>query len=411
MPWFFHHACKQLFPTGRRVSFFTCMSIVGVALGVCVLIIVQSVMNGFGEGIRSRIVETYGDIRIQSPYLIDDWGANFAEVAAFPEVLALAPYAEGVVLLQYGNKPEFPGIRGIDPVAEERVLPIRQFITSGDLDEFDDEGIFMGDGLAASLGVVPGDRVEVFTPLMLERLKEDEVLLPREFSVIGLFRTRSPTVDGRMIICTLRVLQELYGLGDAVHGVVLRLRPGVDADVFAERLESDFLEPGMRAVSWRASSRDFLFVIEQEKRIISFIIIFIILVAAFSIAIALTMAVLRKTREIGLLVAMGARPLEVACSYCWQGFLIGAVGTVLGVCMALLALYYRGPILNVYMSLSGSGAGFLGVYDVYKIPVHYLASDFVMVAVFAVLISTLAGLVPALRAARLKPADALRSES
>ncbi len=410
MPWFFHHAYKQLFPTGRRVSFFTCMSIVGVTLGVCVLVIVQSVMNGFGEGIRSRIVETYGDIRIQSPELISDWESAFSGVADLPEVLALAPYAEGVVLLQFGNKPEFPGIRGIDPVAEERVLPIRRFITSGDLEDFDDEGIFLGDGLAASLGVVPGDRVEVFTPLMLERLKEDEVLLPREFEVIGLFRTRSPTVDGRMMICTLRVMQELYGLGESVHGVVLRLRPGVDADAFAGRLESEYLAPHMRAVSWRESSRDFLFVIEQEKRVISFIIIFIILVAAFSIAIALTMAVLRKTREIGLLVAMGARPLEVACSYCWQGFIIGTAGTVLGIGMALLALHFRGPILGAYMRFSDSSAGFLGVYDVYEIPVHYLASDFIMVTFFAVLISTLAGLVPAFRAARLKPAEALRSE-
>ena len=152
-----------------------------------------------------------------SLHLIDDWESTFAEVAALPEVLALAPYAEGVVLLQYGNKPSFL-IRGIDPVAEERVLPIRRFITTGDLDDFDDEGVFLGDGLAASLGVVPGERVEVFTPLMLERLKENEVLLPREFEVIGLFRTRSPTVDSRMMICTLRVMQELYGLGDSVHG-------------------------------------------------------------------------------------------------------------------------------------------------------------------------------------------------
>ena len=196
-------------------------------------------------------------------------------------------------------------IRGIDPVAEEGVLPIRRFITTGDLDDFD-RGVFLGDGLAASLGVVPGERVEVFTPLMLERLKENEVLLPREFEVIGLFRTRSPTVDSRMMICTLRVMQELYGLGDSVHGVVLRLKPGVDADIFAGRLESDFLIPSMRAISWRQSSRDFLFVIEQEKRVISFIIIFIILVAAFSIAIALTMAVLRRPVRLAFLAAIGA---------------------------------------------------------------------------------------------------------
>ena len=410
MPWYLYHALKQLFPSGRFFSFFTFMSIVGVMLGVCVLIIVQSVMNGFGEGIRSKIVETYGDIRIQSNELIQNWETDFEVLRAMPEVMAIAPYAEGVVMLQFENRPEFPGIRGVDPAQEEGVIPLRDFITLGNLDEFDDEGVFLGEGLAYALKVRPGDWVEVFTPLMLEALKEDEVLLPREFKVLGLYRTRSPTVDGNSMICTLRALQELYGMGERVHGVVLKLKPGVDADEFAMKLETEHLRPGLRAVSWRQSSRDFLFVIEQEKRVISFIIIFIILVASFSIAISLMMAVLRKTREIGLLVAMGARPRQVAYSYCLQGLVIGFFGTIFGILMALLALYYRGPILQTYMRITDSQVGFLGVYDVYEIPVHYIASDFITVTVFAILISTLAGLLPAFRAARLKPADALRSE-
>lgn len=499
MPWYFYHALKQLFPSGRFFSFFTFMSIVGVMLGVCVLIIVQSVMNGFGEGIRSKIVETYGDVRIKSNELIYNWETDFEVLRSMPEVKAIAPYAEGVIMLQFENRPEFPGIRGIDPLEEEGVIPIRDFITLGDFDDFDDEGVFLGEGLAYALKVRPGDRVEVFTPLMLEALKEDEVLLPREFEVLGVYRTSSPTVDSNSMICTLRVMQELYGMGDGVHGIVIKLKPGVDADLFSMKLEEEALRPELRAVSWRQSSRDFLFVIEQEKRVISFIIIFIILVASFSIAISLMMAVLRKTREIGLLVAMGARPREVAYSYCLQGLVIGFVGTVFGVLIALIALHNRGPIIQFYLKVTSfmrsvvaeqmivefvilafsfllllvlavlfllrlrdgfdgneggsrtfwqvalkdrstqimlfSGVGcvlvagffvqgfvdstfkmsyaqlsFLGVYDVYEIPIHYLKSDFIIVTIFAIVISTLAGLLPALRAARLKPADALRSE-
>lgn len=382
MPWYLYHALKQLFPSGRFFSFFTFMSIVGVMLGVCVLIIVQSVMNGFGEGIRSKMVETYGDIRVLSPDLIPDWEGEFAAVEAMDEVIGVAPYAEGVVMLQYRNQPQFPGIRGIDPWEEETVIPVSSFITVGDLEDFDDEGVFLGEGLAYALGVGPGDVVEVFTPLMLERLKEDEVLLPREFTVLGMFKTRSPTVDENTMICTLRVMQELYGLDDSVHGVVMKLRPGVDADVFAQRLEREILNPMYRAISWRAANRDFLFAIEQEKVVISFIIIFIILVASFSIAVSLMMAVLRKTREIGLLVAMGARPRQVAYSYCLQGLVIGIFGTLFGILMALVALHYRGPILQIYMKLTNTNMGFLGVYDVYKIPVHYLPGDFILVTFF-----------------------------
>ena len=410
MPWYLYHAFKQLFPSGRFFSFFSLMSILGVMLGVCVLIIVQSVMNGFGENIRARIVETQGDIRIRSNEVIYDWPELVAQLEAQAEVLAAAPYAEGVIMLQHGARPQFPMVRGIDPQVEESVVPVRKFLTRGDLDDFDDGGVFLGEGLAYALQAGPGSVVEVFTPLMLERLKEDEVLLPREFTVLGLFRTGSPAVDGNTMLCTLRVMQELYGLDEGAHGVVVKLKPGVAAQAYAQQLQTSVLRAGLQPISWLEANEDFLFVIRQEKLVISFIIIFIILVASFSIAIALMMAVIRKTREIGLLIAMGARPRQIALSFCLQGLIIGVLGTASGIGMALLALHYRVPILGLYARLTGNQLNFLGIYDVYALPVHYLTKDFITVTCFAVMISTLAGLLPALRAALLNPADALRSE-
>lgn len=386
------------------------MSILGVTLGVCVLIIVQSVMNGFGENIRSRIVQTQGDIRIRSNDIFKDWHAPMAAIEAHEAVVGAAPFAEGVIMLQHSNRPQFPMVRGIDPELEADVIPMQQFLTMGDFNDFDDRGVYLGVGLAHALKATPGSLVEVFTPLMLQALKEDEVLLPREFKVLGLFRTGSPAVDGNTMITTLRVMQELYGLNDGIHGISIRLRPGTNAQQVSRELEASVLPTGTRAVSWQEANADFLFVIEQEKLIISFIIIFIILVACFSIAIALMMAVLRKTREIGLLVAMGARPHQVAYSFCLQGMIIGIIGTLLGIVMAVVALHFRAQILSIYASLSGNSINFLGIYDVYQLPVHYLANDFIVVTVFALVISTLAGLVPAIRAANLRPAEALRSE-
>lgn len=410
MPWYFYHALKQLFPSGRFFSFFSLMSILGVTLGVCVLIIVQSVMNGFGENIRSRIVQTQGDIRIRGDGIIQDWEQQIESIRAHEMVMAAAPFAEGVILLQHANLPQFPMIRGIDPEQEADVIPMEQFLTIGDFKDFDDRGVYLGEGLAYALQVSPGSMVEVFTPLMLQALKEDEVLLPREFKVLGLFRTGTPSVDGNTMISTLRVMQELYGLDEGVHGISVRLKPGASAIEVSDTLEDEVLPRGTRAVSWQEANADFLFVIEQEKLVISFIIIFIILVACFSIAIALMMAVLRKTREIGLLVAMGANPRQVAYSFCIQGMTIGVIGTLLGMGLALLALHFRAEILGAYASISGNQLNFLGIYDVYQLPVHYLANDFIVVTIFALVVSTLAGLVPAIRAARLRPADALRSE-
>lgn len=386
------------------------MSIVGVMLGVCVLIIVQSVMNGFGEAIRSRLVDTQGEIRIISNEIIYDWEEQVEKLQAQESVLAVAPFAEGVVMLQSNRTPQFPVIRGVDPIAESQVIRLEKFISLGDIDDFDDDGVFLGEGLAYALRAGPGSTVEVFTPLMLERLKQEEVLLPREFNVIGTFRTGSPQVDANMMISTLRVMQELYGLEDGVHGMSVKLRPGVEAWGYSQELEAGVVRPGLDAVSWLESNSDYLFALENEKRMISFIIIFIILVSSFSITIALMMAVMRKTREIGLIVAMGGRPVEVAFSFCIQGMVIGIFGTAFGFAMGVVCLHYRGPILSAYSWVTNSEAEMLGIYNVYEIPVHYLASDFIGVASFALIMSTLAGLIPALRAARLKPADALRSE-
>ena len=410
MPWYLYHALKQLFPSGRLFSFFSLISIMGVMLGVCVLIIVQSVMNGFGEGIRHRLTQTQGDIRIRSDEVIYDWEDVLETLENQDNILAAVPFAEGVVMLQHQNRPQFPFVRGIDPLVQEEVLPIGKFLTIGNREDFDDECVFLGEGLAYSLKAGPGSVVEVFTPLMLEALKRDEILLPREFKVAGLFRTGSPQVDGNTMITTLRIMQELYGLENGVHGIALKLRPGIDAYGYSADLGEGVLRSGLQAVSWIESNEDFLFVIEQEKRVISFIIIFIILVASFSIAISLMMAVMRKTREIGLLVAMGGRPHQVAFSFCFQGFFIGLVGTIIGILMALVCLNYRSEILSAYADITNTQTNFLGQYDVYDIPVHYLASDFITVTCFALAISTLAGLIPALRAARLKPADALRGE-
>jgi len=409
MPWYCYLAFKQLFPTRRFFSFFSFMSIVGVALGVSVLVIVQSVMNGFGEEIRSTIVSTNGDVRVESDNVMRGWRPLLERLSADSEVQGAAPYAHGVVMLQHGDRPAFPFFRGIDPVREQRVLPLDEFLISGEVDDLDDGSVFLSEGMARSIGARKGATVEVYTPLMIERLEQDEVLLPRELEVAGIFRTGWNEIDANTMIGTLRLMQELYALGDGVHGITVRLREGVAADRFAESLNQS-LEPPKEAVSWLESQRDFLFILSMEKWVISFIIIFIVLVASFSIAIALMMTVVRKTREIGLLVAMGGTPRQVAANFCIQGFLIGVTGTILGIGFALLCLNYRNVIIQKFAAWTKSEDAFLRFYQFADLPVHYLASDFILVSVFAVVVSTLAGLLPAWRAARLKPADALRSE-
>lgn len=141
-----------------------------------------------------------------------------------------------------------------------------------------------------------------------------------------------------------------------------------------------------------------------------FLLLFIILVAAFAIAVAQLLTVLRKTREIGLLEAMGAKPRQLATLYCFQGFFIGLAGTILGSFAAVAALHYRDPIVSFLAHITHSRAALEQFYQFSQLPVFYDPKDFIVISVATLAISTAAGLVPALRAAYMKPAEALRSE-
>jgi lipoprotein-releasing system permease protein len=409
MPWYLYLAFKQLFPTGRRIAFFTLASIAGVMLGVAVLIIVLSVMNGFGVEIRQKIVETNGDVRVENGGIMYDQEAVMAKIRRLPGVAAAAPYAQGMVMLQAGNRPAFPLISGIDVERAQEVVPLAKFLVVGRLEDLDNDSVFLSSELAASLGARVGQTVDVYSPLLLERLKRDEILLPRAVRVAGIFETGWNQVDSNTVICSLRLMQDLYGLGAGVHGVTIRLAPGVDADEFAAKLNGLF-DGADRAISWLESSRDFLFVLQLEKNVLMFIILFIILVASFSIASSLLTSVVRKTKEIGLLSALGGKPRQVAACFCFQGFFIGVAGTGLGIGFAVLALSFRNEIVHAFARLTQSEAALLRFYQFANLPLSYSAHDLTVIIVSSIVIATLAGTLPAWRAARLQPVEALRSE-
>ena len=418
MPWQLYLALKQLFPTGRLFSFYSAISIIGVMLGVMVLLIVQTVMNGFGDKIRENIVARDADIRIAGDILYE-WKPFLKEIEARPEVQAVTPYAEGVVMMKNGNVPFMPYFRGIDLDRERTVFPVDEFLNNVQantmrctLDDLYDETIILGSDLAANLGAIPGDVVEVFTPLMLEKAKQDEVLLPREFTVAGIFQSGWYEVDSNTAIVTLRVMQELYGLRKGVHGLALKLKPGYHAEVVARDMQEEFNQRQLRlrALSWLKKNESFLFFLNMEKWVMFFIMIFIILVASFSIAVTLSVSVLRKTREIGLLCSIGARRRQIAQTFCLQSVAIGVIGTFLGIVGALLALYYRNAVVGFLLAIFNAQDSFYQLYGFEGIPASYSMRDFVLVSIFTLILTTLAGLLPAIRAARLKPAEALRSE-
>ena len=408
MPWPVYLALKQLFPTGR-VSFFTLISVLGVGLGVALMLVSTSVMGGFGHQIKRMIIDTQGEVQVKARGLIDPAGGVERVLAADPDIAAFAPYAQGVVMLESGRRPAFPAVQGVDLERIGDVIPLQRYLTAGSLDDLDDDSVILSSLLAGGLGVRPGDMVSIYTPLMLERMKNNEVLLPREVRVAGIFQIGHQQLDSSTVICPLRLMQDLYGLEQMVHGYNVRLKPGADPDAVAARLNGG-LPQGMGALTWFEANADFQAVLSFERNMIFFLLTFIIIVAAFSITSSLLVTVVRKTREIGLLAAMGGRARDVAASFCVQGFFIGLAGTVAGLALGFALLHWRNVLVGFIARMTMGEAAFVKFYQFTNLPAYTAAKDVVIIVVFSIAAATLAGLIPAWRAARLKPVEALRSE-
>jgi lipoprotein-releasing system permease protein len=409
MPWSIYLAFKQLFPSGRRLPFFTLISVLGVGLGVALMLVSTSVMGGFGHQVKAMIIDTQGEVQIRGRGPIKATEAFEKLIADVPAVAAFGPYAQGVVMLEFEHRPAFPAVQGFDIARMKRVIPLERYIIEGSLDDLDDDSVILSSQLAYGLGVRIGDKISVYSPLMLERMKQNEVLLPREVRVAGIFRIGHQQLDSSTVICSLRLMQDLYGLDQLVHGYNVRLKAGADPDVVAAALNR-VLPAGAAALTWFEANADFQAVLSFERNMIFFLLTFIIVVAAFSITSSLLVTVVRKTREIGLLGAMGGRARDVAACFCAQGLFIGIAGTFVGLVFGFTLLHYRNTLVGFIAKLTMGQETFVKFYQFSSLPAYTETKDVVMIVVFSVIASTLAGLIPAWRAAKLKPVEALRSE-
>lgn len=409
MPWYLYLALRQLFPTGRRLPFFTLIAVISVALGVALLIVVLGVMGGFQNGIRQMTVDTQGEVQVRAGSVIHDAAELQQRLATVPGVAATTPFAEGVAVIRYQNRPGFPAIQGVDLERVNQVVPLDRFIFEGKLEDLDDDSIILSEQLAAGIGARVGSKIEIFSPLLLENLGGEDIILPRELRIAGIFRIGHNHLDSSLAIVTLRLMQELYGLGDSVHGINIKLAPGLDADQMAARINEQ-LPPSVQARSWYEINAGFLWVIQMEKNVMTFIMLFVVLVAAFLTMSLLLVLVLKKTREIGLLGALGAERRDIALCFCLQGVGIGVVGTLLGLGLGFTFLYFRNEMVTLITRFTGSRAILSKFYHFDSLPTHTDRGDLILIVISAILLSTLAGLVPAMIAARMKPVEALRSE-
>lgn len=315
-------------------------------------------------------------------------------------------------MLLFGNHPLYPMIEGVDLRSDAALEKLSQYMILGDLDDFDDDSLLLSSGFAAQLGLVPGDEVDLYTPLMGLRLKQsggDEVLLPRLLQIAGIYQTGWQRADENTVICSLRLMQDLYDLGEGVHGLRVELAEGIDTEAEAAILTESLGRP-YRVRTWMESQAEFLSVLQFEKRIQSFLLFFIVIVSAFSIMSSLLISVIRKTREIGLYRSMGATSRQVSACFCFQGLLIGISGTIAGFALGFLVLAFRTQITQIISRVMGVSDSMKNIYAFSYLPVHIVPFDLIIISTLSILVAVLAGLIPAYQAGKLLPVEALRSE-
>ncbi|MDD2706762.1 MAG: ABC transporter permease [Verrucomicrobiae bacterium] len=397
-------ALRYLRPRRTFVSVITIISVIGVMLGVMVLIVVISVMTGFDRELRQKVLGLNSHLTISSGATISNWQKNAALAGKRPNVKGVAPFIVGPVLAKFKGRVFTPFLKGVDVPSEKTVSNLNKFIIDGSLD-LDGDKIVVGVELARRFGINVGDKVTIYSPRNFEDRKT--AYLPAEPVVAGIFECGMFEYDFGFIFCSLETAQDLYDLGLSVHGLAV-MTSNLEGVRQVQKDLNSILPPPLRANTWMELNRRLFSAIAVEKNMMFFLLIFIIIVAAFGIMSTLITVTVQKTREIGILKSVGASGGNILMVFLAQGMVVGSIGTVLGLGLGLTLLRYRNEFLEFLRRCTGFELFPREIYNFDQLPSQTNPQDLIIICGSAFLICALAGLFPAWRAARLQPARALR---
>jgi len=415
----FFLAKRYLRPKRSAVSIITCISVIGVLLGVAVLIVVLSVMTGFTDLMRKKLLAVGAHVQIDNAYYktiqpdkaVDALKAHNARPAA----IVSAP-----VLLQFRKQLLPKHVMGVYPEQIDKQMNIKKMLLDGTFKLKKNE-IVISQYISRQLGLRIGHKVLLHSPEKLLKLvdfkknnqlvmkKNDEVYLPSEFTVSGIYSFGKRDFDMSVIFIGLDDADDLFlfdwGMATTVYGWI----DNPDKiDQLAEKLAKEL--PGKRIRTWKQLNKNLLDVLMVEKNMMFFLLVFIVLVAAFSITNTLITMVFQKTREIGLLKALGATSGTVMRIFILQGMFVGIVGSVLGTAAGIMVVYWRNHILSFASRVFNLELFPPEFYYFDGLPAKIIAGDVAIVVIVTIVLCTVGGIIPAWRAATLDPAKALRNE-
>jgi lipoprotein-releasing system permease protein len=398
-------------PRRGFVSLIAGIAIVGLALGVAVLIIVLSVMNGFEEVLRTRILSLTAHATISGiEGRIPNWRADIAKLQVFPGINGVAPYIEEQGLMTHADKSSGVQLRGIDPAAESRVVDLSPHLLSGRLADLTPGSyrVILGSALAQELGVKVGDRVVLIvalgdvTPLgVLPRM--------RAFEVAGILSVGMYEYDRRIAMMSIQDAAKLLRMGDEVSGIRLNL-----ADMYAApriaRAAAIAIGGGVEIQDWTNEHINFFRSITITKRILFVMLSLMVVVAAFNIISTMVMVVKDKRRDIAILRTFGSSPRSILSVFIVQGSLIGLLGILFGVALGVMIAVNLQQLVHALEAIVGFKFLDARVYFMSDLPAHVRLSDVLRICGFAFVLACISTVYPAVRAARLLPAEALRND-
>jgi lipoprotein-releasing system permease protein len=390
------------------ISIITVNSIMGVAAGVAALVIAIAINAGFRTVLQNKLLGAQPHITIQSKdgAGISDFVNMTKKIEGMDGVVAAAPSVYEFVMLisAKSRSPQGVFLKGMLPESESRMSDLAKNIVQGEFGKFNEDSIIVGRGLADALGVQVGDDVDVISA---ETISTPSGLKQRSsrFTLVAIFSSGLFDLDNSWAYAPLARAQWLKAIGtDVVPSIDGRLRdedldraPEIAASV-VEKLGKEHFD----STNWKELNRSIMNALKLERIVMFLTIGLIVLVAALNIVAMLTMMVLEKTRDIAILLSMGATAQQIRRIFVWQGVIIGVVGTFFGLVLGHLISFFADKYHLVHLAAD--------VYTIAYVPFRANLLDTVIIAAAAILISFIATLYPSAAAAKLQPVEALRYE-
>ena len=398
-------------PKRGSLSLIAGIAIFGLALGVAVLIVVLSVMNGFEEVLRTRILSLTAHATITGlEGRIRNWRPDLEKLQRFPGVVGAAPYIEEQGMLIHGDRSSGVMLRGVLPDGEQGVVDLSPHLLSGRMSDLTpgQYRVILGSALAEELGVKVGDRVVLLVALG-DVTPVGVIPRMRAFQVAGIFSIGMYEYDRRVAIVAMQDAAKLLRMGDDVTGIRLKV-----ADLYAAprvvHAAAVSIGGDVEVQDWTSEHANFFRSISITKRMLFFILSLMVAVAAFNIVSTMVMVVKDKRRDIAILRTFGSSPPSILTVFIVQGSLIGLLGIGAGVLLGVLIAVNLQELVHGLESIVGFKFLDARVYFMSDLPARVHASDVVRICGFAFVLACLSTVYPASRAARLLPAESLRND-